>query len=136
MKKERNKDAFVQRPEYPGGKKAMDSFIKKHLKYPKAALENKIEGTVYIQFKVEFNGKVTKTKIIKSLGFGCDEEAIRLVQLLQFSAPKNKGSRVSIERKLQIHYRLPKPKQAAMQVRYNYVQKEQSKKAYSYTVEL
>lgn len=63
----------------------MDKFIKqfgKKLKYPKEARRLKVEGKVLIQFIVHKNGHLSTFKIIKGIGNGCDEEAIRVIKLL------------------------------------------------------
>jgi len=110
MKKERKNKHFIKKPVYDGGLKAMRAFISQNKKYPKEALENKVEGTVYIKYSIDHKGKVIDVKVIKSLGHGCDEEAIRVVKLLKFQVPKNRGVRVKFNKNIQIHFRLPKQK--------------------------
>ena len=111
MKKERNPNSFIKKPIYDGGMKALRAFIAQNKKYPKAALENKIEGTVYVKYTIDYKGKVVATKIVKSLGNGCDEESIRLVKMLKFRVPKNRGIKVKFYKNIQIHFRLPKEKE-------------------------
>ena len=141
MKKQLDKDSFVSKPQYPGGKTALIEFIDKNLKYPKEALEHKIQGKVFISFKVDFDGSISSVKIIKGLGYGCDEEAVRVINLLKFTEAKNKGSKVSIERKLAIHFNLPKPKEVppSNTVNYTYTTKKKEtpqKTTYNYTINL
>ncbi len=50
------------------------------MRYPTAARENGIEGTVIVQFFVEKNGRVADCQIVQGPGYGCDEEAVRLIQ--------------------------------------------------------
>lgn len=88
----------------------MKKFISENLKYPKAALENKIEGTVHIDYKVSHKGKVLDAKVISGLGHGCDEEAVRLVKMLKFTEARNRKIRATFNKKIQIHFRLPKAK--------------------------
>lgn len=136
-----DKDAFVSKPQYPGGKNALIEFINQNLEYPKAAIDNRIGGKVLLSFKVNFDGHVSDIKVIKGIGHGCDEEAVRVVGLLKFTETKNKGSKVSIQRKLAIHFNLPKPDKPlqTQQINYIYTTKNaniQPKKAYHYTIDL
>ena len=136
MRKSRDKDSFIKKPEFPGGKAALQKFIKQHLKYPAEALENKIEGKVLVEFKIEFDGTIERVKVISGLGYGCDEEAVRVVKLLQFNSPRNRGSRVSIKKKMGINYKLPPPKKQQV-IQYTYTAKSNpSKKSYNYKVNL
>ncbi len=68
-------------PEYPGGSRALAKYLGSALRYPVKARENKTQGKVYIGFIVEKNGTLTDFKIIKGIGNGCDEEAIRVLKL-------------------------------------------------------
>lgn len=128
MQKEKKDKHFIQKPSYEGGPKAMRAFIGNNLRYPKEAIKNKIEGTVSLNFTINYLGKVTEVKIISGLGHGCDEEAIRVVKLLKFKVAKTRKMKVKFHKNLNIHFR--KPKQAAKpapkreappQVNYTYV---------------
>lgn len=68
-------------PEFTGGKTALQLYIKKNLVYPDEAKNAGISGTVYLEFTIDTNGNVTDVKVLKSLGYGCDEEAIRVIKL-------------------------------------------------------
>lgn len=128
MKKERKNHQFVKKPYYEGGMTAMKAFLKKNLSYPIAAKRSKIEGTVSIRYTINYKGKVVKTKIIAGIGYGCDEEATRLVKLLVFKVPKNRKLKAVFHKDLQIHFRLPKlkkkeikPSSANPTIQYNYI---------------
>ena len=69
-------------PIFKGGKKAMDSFINQNLIYPNNADKNGIRGKVEFSCIVTKEGKLKDVKMIKALGFGCNEEALRLVKLM------------------------------------------------------
>ena len=69
-------------PIFPGGDKAMYEFLAKNLKYPQAAKDSNIQGTVYVQFVVEKDGSVTNVKIMNDIGGGCGEEALRVVKMM------------------------------------------------------
>ena len=68
-------------PDYRGGPKALAMFIASRLRYPAKARENRIQGKVYISFVIEKNGSLSEFKVIKGIGSGCDEEAIRVLKL-------------------------------------------------------
>jgi protein TonB len=88
----------------------MKKFVAEHLKYPKAALEAKVEGTVLLRYGLDYRGKVTDVKLKKGLGHGCDEEAMRVVKLLRFTVPQSSKKKVRIHQDINIHFKLPKPK--------------------------
>ncbi len=145
MHRESNEKHLIKKPYYEGGKKALDQFIKQHLKYPKEALEKKIEGSVHVTFEISTEGKVITAKSISSLGGGCDEEAVRLVKMLRYKVPKNpRKLKIKFNKKIQIHFRLPKTplKNSGTNVRYNYSHKPKEKavkpaakpNTYSYTI--
>jgi len=93
----------------------MIKFINENLKYPKEALENKVEGTVKLEYVIDGQGKIVKVKILKGIGFGCDDEAIRLVKSLVFEKAYNRGLNTRTKRSLQIHFKLPKKTGVKMQ---------------------
>jgi TonB family protein len=68
-------------PEYQGGQKALSKFLGSRLRYPVRARENKVQGKVYIGFIVEKNGSLSDFKVVRGIGGGCDEEAIRVLKL-------------------------------------------------------
>jgi len=68
-------------PEYPGGIQKFNEFITNNLKYPTKALEDNIQGKVYVSFIVEKDGSLSTFKIARKLGSGTDEEAIRLLKI-------------------------------------------------------
>jgi protein TonB len=64
-------------PEFPGGMKALGKYVAgKNHHYPAEARKNKIEGTVMIQFIVNADGMLSDFKVIKGIGYGCDEAAL------------------------------------------------------------
>lgn len=88
MDKDSRDKRFIRKPIFKGGNKEFSKFIYSNLKYPKAALENKIEGTVIIRYDIDHQGNVVKTKVLSSLSHECDEEAVRVIKLLKFDIPK------------------------------------------------
>lgn len=68
------------KPQFPGGDTALANFTRKNLRYPLAAKENSIEGRVMVRALIDEQGNVTKVTLIRSVGGGCDEEAVRFVK--------------------------------------------------------
>ena len=101
---------FIKKATYPGGNKALSKFITQNLIYPKEALEKRIEGTVLVQFKVNANGTVFNTKIAKGIGYGCDEEAMRIVNKLEYAKVINRKLKITTSKKIKIKFKLPNSK--------------------------
>jgi protein TonB len=72
---------------YEGGKEALLADIQKNLQYPPVAKRNRVHGECVIAFTLEENGKMVNQKLIKNIGGGCGEEAMRVVRNLKFKAP-------------------------------------------------
>lgn len=90
-----------------GGNKALKDFIKNNLRYPDAARENEIEGTVVLQLTIDIDSSISNIDIKKSLGYGCDEEAIRLVEEgPTWSAARKDGNRVEDKVKIKVKFKL------------------------------
>jgi periplasmic protein TonB len=73
-----------QQAEFQGGMGALGKFLQKNLKYPEAAQRANVSGKVYVEFIVETDGNLSNINVIKSVGMGVDEEAIRFLK----SCPK------------------------------------------------
>ena len=102
----RKPNSFITQPVYPGGAKALNEFIVSNLRYPEDALKNQIQGTVSVDFDIDIFGNVSAPKIKHGLGYGCNEEAIRLISLLKFSKRKYQGVHVVFHRNLNIHFKI------------------------------
>jgi periplasmic protein TonB len=70
-----------------GGQQAAIMTIVKSLRYPSYALEKRVEGLVAVEFIVEIDGSISQLSIAKGIGYGCDEEAMRVVSLLKKWSP-------------------------------------------------
>jgi len=66
--------------EYPGGIISFQNYLKNNLIYPEAAIKNNAEGTVQIEFTVERDGSLADFKILRGIGYGCDQEVINLLK--------------------------------------------------------
>jgi periplasmic protein TonB len=96
-----------QMPQFPGGNSARIAFIKRNLNYPVIARENKIEGTVQIEFVVRKDGNISDVKALKRISWGFDAEAIRVVKLMRCWIPgKQNGKEVNIRFVLPIVFKL------------------------------
>ncbi len=73
------KSIYDELPEYIGGEKARMSFLMDNVRYPQSAMRKGIQGTVYLSFIVEKNGEVSNIKILKGIGGGCNDEAVRVI---------------------------------------------------------
>ncbi len=82
-----------QMAEFPGGNSAMYKFIAKNLHYPVPALRANVSGKVYLSFVIDKNGEIYDAKITKGMGFGCDEEALRVVQSMPKWNPGRQSGR-------------------------------------------
>lgn len=69
-------------PEYPGGQEALMTFVGSNLNYPEKARKSGIEGTVYVSFTIKKNGEVSDVQVLRGIGGGCDEEAMRVVKMM------------------------------------------------------
>ena len=73
---------------YEGGQAALYEFIGKELKYPVMAKRNRIQGQCIISFQLNADGTIQDMRIVKQLGGGTGEEAMRVVRLLKFKKPE------------------------------------------------
>ncbi|MCG6187769.1 energy transducer TonB [Maribellus maritimus] len=105
MKKTEKK--FIKLPEYPGGKEALKKYIEKNLAYPEEAVAHRVEGIVYLVAEINDNGDVEGIQIQKGLGYGCDEEATRLIKNIRFGGVKNQGIRLKTKKRFKINFKLP-----------------------------
>lgn len=89
-------------PEPVGGIAA----IAKKISYPEMARRNGIEGKVYVLVMVNEKGGVDEVKVIRGIGAGCDEAAVKAVKESKFVAGKNKGAAVKVKLSLPISFKL------------------------------
>ena len=94
-------------PTFPGGDEARIRFLNDNIHYPQMAKESGIQGTVFITFVVERDGSVTDVRILRGIGGGCDEEAIRVVKLMpQWHPAKQYGKAVRYQYNMPITFKL------------------------------
>lgn len=89
-------------PSFPGGDQALLRFLSDNLRYPSLALESRIQGLVVVQFIIDEKGQISAPSILRGIGGGCDEEAIRVVQLMPAWKPGRQRNRP-----VKVRYNLP-----------------------------
>ncbi|PKP01937.1 MAG: hypothetical protein CVU14_04285 [Bacteroidetes bacterium HGW-Bacteroidetes-9] len=140
MTKKSKKDKnFIKMPQYPGGNEALRKFIEGELRYPEKALESRIEGQVHVAYTVSNEGKVEDIEVVNGLGYGCDEEAIRLISLLKYAPASNHGMKVRSSMRTRISFRLPGSGNLAIQYtvtpeKAKPAPKETGQQLYGYTI--
>jgi protein TonB len=94
-------------PMFIGGMPILKKYLSDNLSYPRKAAKKNIEGTVYISFVVDTDGKVTEVTILKGIGYGCDQEAERVVKRMPSWIPgQHEGKKVKVRYSLPISFKL------------------------------
>jgi periplasmic protein TonB len=96
-------EVFGVAPQLIGG---IDS-LQSRLQYPREALEKGIEGTVYVSIAIDTLGIPSSLKILKGLGFGCDEEAQRLVETAKYLPAIQAGKKIKSNIMIPVKFKLP-----------------------------
>ncbi len=89
-------------PELIGGLAA----IQQEIRYPVIAKRAGIEGRVILQFIVDEQGRVSESKVVRGIGGGCDEEALRALQTARFRPGTQRGKPVKVKMSLPMTFRL------------------------------
>lgn len=99
---------FVQQmPQFPDGDAALLKWLATNIKYPNIAKENGIQGRVIAEFVVSKTGDISNVKIVRGIGGGCDEEAIRVIkEMPRWKPGKNNGREVPVTFTLPISFKL------------------------------
>lgn len=94
-------------PVYPGGESALYTYLAENIKYPQMAKESGIQGRVFVTFVVERDGSVTDVRVLRGIGGGCDEEAIRVVKgMPRWTPGKQRGKSVRVQYNLPVKFTL------------------------------
>ena len=94
-------------PEFPGGMEALYKYLAQNIKYPALARDNGITGRVYVTFVVERDGSIANPKVLKDIGGGCGQEAIRVVKSMPKWTPgKQRGKAVRVQFNLPVNFNL------------------------------
>ena len=78
--------------------------LMKTIYYPEIAKKAGVEGTVVIQFVVDTQGRVKDAIVLKGIGGGCDEEALRAVNAAKFSPGRQRGKAVAVKMSLPVRF--------------------------------
>lgn len=89
-------------PSFPGGIPALFAFVSQELRYPEEARKKRVEGKVLMMFVVERDGSISDIKVIRGIGSGCDQEAVRVVQQMPPWKPGQHGGKP-----MRVQYSLP-----------------------------
>ncbi|KWW25303.1 MAG: TonB family protein [bacterium F082] len=96
-----------QMPEFPGGVEALMDFVAKNVVYPQEAMDKEISGRVYVSFVIEKDGSVNEVKVMKGIGGGCDDEAVRVIKAMPKWKPgKQDGKPVRVSYMMPITFKL------------------------------
>ncbi|KLT67245.1 energy transducer TonB [Pedobacter sp. BMA] len=94
-------------PEFAGGAKAWSKYMERNLRYPSRAQEENIQGKVFVSFVVERDGSITDVSVIRGIGFGCDEEAMKVIKKSPLWKPgRNKGTAVRVRYNMAINFQM------------------------------
>lgn len=105
MIEEEEEEIFVvveQMPELIGGLAA----VQKHITYPEMALKAGIEGRVVVQFLIDKDGNVQDPIVVRGIGGGCDEEALKAVQKVKFIPGRQRGKPVVVRYSMPVSFKL------------------------------
>lgn len=80
--------------------------LQSRIKYPELAKKAGIAGRVFIQFVVDQEGNVTEPQVVRGIGAGADEEALRAVQTMKFIPGVQRGQRVNVKMSVPVTFRL------------------------------
>lgn len=96
-----------QMPEFPGGVDELISFTASNIRYPEEAKRDSVTGKVFVRFVIDETGQVGDIKILRGIGGGCDEEAVRVIKMMPKWEPGvHKGEAVKVEYVLPIRFAL------------------------------
>jgi len=100
-------DVFVA-PVIPNGMAGLPKYIGQNMRYPPEAFRYSLDGTVRLEFVVEPSGTLSNLHAIEDVGGGCTDEAMRLVQKIQWLPGQKAGQRVRSILQVSIRFDLPK----------------------------
>jgi periplasmic protein TonB len=93
-------------PEPIGGYGAFYNFLSDKMRYPSKAVQAGIQGRVFIEFVVNKKGEPQNAKVLKGIGYGCDDEALRIIALTKWEPGKQRGKPVIVKMVLPIQFKL------------------------------
>lgn len=92
-------------PQFPGGEDSLNHFLLSQIVYPKEAQDNQIQGIVYVGFTINEDGSVSDVRIMRSVGAGLDEEAMRVISMMpKWTPAQNKGKPTRVDMCLPVRF--------------------------------
>jgi TonB family protein len=80
-------------PTYRGGRPAWEQYLRQHLRYPEEERQAGVKGTVYVGFTVCEDGSILNPQVLRAIGYGCDQEALRLIAEMPNWVPGRQNGR-------------------------------------------
>lgn len=104
-----------QLPTFPGGGAKLYQFLAKNIHYPTEAVQKKVGGKVFLRFVIHPDGHLDQIRVLKGIGFGCDEEAVRVASLMpKWNPGQQNGRAVAVAYSLPINFQIDEPKKVGM----------------------
>ena len=123
-----------QMPEFLGGTNALLKYVANNIHYPEKAKDAGIEGRVFIGFVIRKDGSVSDVKVMKGIGGGCDEEAVRVINSMPKWTPgRQKGEPVNVNYSMPINFKLD-PKKNSKGQQTSAVSAQDNDQKYEYLV--
>ena len=98
----------AQMPSFEGGSDSLQQVIQRQLRYPEFALGQRVAGDVVVGCVVGEAGDVVGVTLVRGIGAGCDEEAMRVVKNLQFRPGRQHEQAVRVYITVEVHFELPR----------------------------
>ncbi len=89
-----------------GGYEGFYKFLGNEIEYPQPAIRSNTQGKVFVEFVVNKSGEPSDMRVRKGIGFGCDEEALRVIALTKWDAGKQRGVPVNVRMTVAIQFKL------------------------------
>ena len=94
-------------PSFNGGELAFRKYLQDNLIIPRAALEATVKGKVYLSFVIDTDGSVTRIKVLRGIGFGCDEECVRVLeQCPKWNPGRQRTKAVKVEMSMPVEFNI------------------------------
>ena len=82
-----------KQPEFPGGMRAFQDHLTANVRYPATADAAKVTGKVFVSLIIRDDGRITDVQVLKGIGFGCDQEAVRVISSMPSWTPGSQSGR-------------------------------------------
>jgi periplasmic protein TonB len=94
-------------PQFPGGQTELLKYFANNIKYPSIAKENNITGKVVLQFVINPDGSTSDVRVVRGIGGGCDEEAVRVANSMPNWIPgQQNGQKVKVKYTIPVSFKL------------------------------